>query len=484
MHNPAGHPEHTDRQEHPERSLDASLDGRSKGSIAVPLSAQRALDVLQDAGWQCWIVGGFVRDALLGKPDHDIDIATNAPWKMTQKTFEAKGYRTFETGTKHGTITVEVSGDVFEVTTYRTDGTYSDGRHPDSVTFVDDIREDLARRDFTINAMAYNPAHGILDPFDGRGDLERRTIRAVGDPARRFQEDALRILRAVRFASQLGFSIEEHTKAGMDQEKSNLRNVSVERIHHELDGFLCGDGVRDALIENVEVIGQVVPELLPMRGFDQHTKYHVYDVLTHTAYVVAGVSPTPLLRWAALLYDIAKPQTFTLVNGTGHFYGHPKAGAKTAQRILRRLKVRPADVHDICLLVRYHDTKIAPTDRAVKRMLQKLDERPDLFFALCALKRSDALAHAPGYTEGAATADKLEHCMKRILDEREPFRIKDMAIGGDDVIGMGVAQGPRVGMVLHDALDALIDGRIKNTYDDLMRFARDDMKRIESEQSE
>jgi len=448
--------------------------------IRVPQTAQTALRVLEDAGWEGWIVGGFVRDALLKKPDHDIDITTNATWKQTKTAFETQGFRTFETGTKHGTLTVEVGSDVFEVTTYRTEGAYTDGRHPDSVTFVEDIRKDLARRDFTINAMAYHPHRGLLDPFGGRQDLKRKLIRAVGDPKQRFQEDALRILRAVRFASQLNFSIDETTRAGMNAEKANLKRISVERIEHEIEGFLCGAGAEHALMENIDVLGEVVPELLPMKGFDQRTKYHIYDVLEHTAHVVSGVKPTPVLRWSALLHDIGKPASFTLKNGTGHFYGHPAISAKMAGNILRRLKVRPAYTHEICLLVRYHDTKIPVQPKAVKRMVQRLDERPDLFFDLCNLKKADSAAHAPGYTGGVQTAENLEKCMQTILDNHEPFRIKDMPISGKDVMNMGVPQGPAVGKILHDALDALIDGNIENTRADLLRFVRDDAKNYSS----
>lgn len=465
-------------------ALSHNIDAYCDASVHIPIpkTAHSALDVLNDAGWTCWIVGGFVRDALLGKPDHDIDIATNAPWKETQRCFEAHGYHTFETGVAHGTLSVKVANDVFEITTYRTDGTYSDGRHPDSVTFVDDIRKDLARRDFTINAMAYHPLHGLLDIFGGRADLAHKRIRCVGDPRQRFKEDALRILRAVRFSSQLDFSIDPSTQDGMDAEKEHLRNISVERIEHEMEGFLCGKGIHDALMKNIDVIGTIIPELMPLKGFDQHSKYHIYDVLEHTAYTTSYVRSTPVMRWAALLHDVGKPRAFTIKNGVGHFYGHPRVSAEMARAILRRLKVRPRMVRDICTLIAFHDTHITPDRRNVKNMIVKMGGRPDLFFDLCDLKQADARAHAPKYQEEAPIAHKLSACLHEILDNHEPLCIKDMPISGKDIINMGVAPGPAVGTILQSTFQALIDEKVPNDRAQLLAWARSETKHLKENQ--
>lgn len=441
--------------------------------IDIPASAARALGVLEDAGFEAWLVGGFVRDALRGHAGQDVDITTNARWQQVQQAFEAQGLHTFETGVAHGTLTVQVDNDVFEVTTYRTEGTYTDARHPDSVTFVDSIDDDLARRDFTINALAYHPDRGLRDPFGGIDDLQAHIIRAVGCPSERFGEDALRILRAVRFASQLGFSIEEQTAQGMRDAADGLHRIAVERISHEMEALLCGASVHDALMSYVDILGVVIPELLPMRGFDQRTPYHIYDVLEHTAYVVQYSPRNPLVRWAALLHDIGKPNVFfTDETGTGHFYGHAKTSVVMAEAVMKRLKLSPRFAHDVLLLVRYHDHTTEPVPKQVKRLLRKLDGRVDLFRAICQLQRADALAHAPGHTGRAQACDELIACLDEILAAQEPFSLKDLAIRGDDVLALGVQPGPQIGALLDACLDAVIDENVANDRDALLDFVR------------
>ncbi|MCL2819065.1 MAG: polynucleotide adenylyltransferase, partial [Actinomycetia bacterium] len=246
-------------------------------SLVLPDQALRALAVLEEAGFEAWCVGGFVRDTLMDRPIKDIDIASTARWEQARSAFEEAGYQTFETGTQHGTITVKVDAMLFEVTTYRIDGSYSDRRRPDSVEFVTSIEEDLARRDFTINAIAYHPTRGFCDPYQGRADIANRIIKAVGDPAQRFNEDALRILRAVRFASQLGFSLEPVTRQALDEYKTLLDAIAVERVRDELDGIFRGDAIGEVLIEFGDIIAQVIPEIAPMSGFDQKNPYHAFD---------------------------------------------------------------------------------------------------------------------------------------------------------------------------------------------------------------
>lgn len=440
--------------------------------IDVPATAARAIMVLEQAGYEAWLVGGFVRDALLGRPDKDIDIATDARWQQVQAAFETAGCKTFETGTAHGTLTVQVETDVFEITTYRTEGTYSDARHPDSVTFVSSIDDDLARRDFTMNAIAYHPERGLHDPYGGQADLQHRMIRTVGDAEERFSEDALRILRAVRFASQLGFSIDDATARGMRAAREGLGRIAVERIRHELDGMLCGAYVHDAIMANIDVLGCVLPELLPMRGFDQRTPYHNYDVLEHTAYTVQFTQPESLVRWAALCHDMGKPDVFFVdENGQGHFYGHAKTSVEVSRQVMRRMKMGPRFTADLLLLVRHHDTVVQPEPKQVKRLLRKLDGRVDLFQALCDLKRADSLAHAPGHTDGAQTAEQLDACLSQILQEQEPFSLKDLDISGNDIIALGVKPGPLVGHVLDQVLDAVIDECVPNEHGQLVAFA-------------
>lgn len=444
---------------------------RPEQDIVPPAQALRALDVLEQGGYEAWCVGGFVRDALLGRPSVDIDIATQASWQETQCVFEAAGYHTHETGITHGTLTVVIEDMTFEVTTYRADGVYLDARHPDSVSFVRSIEEDLTRRDFTMNALAYHPARGLLDPYSGLKDIRAGTICAVGDPALRFTEDALRILRACRFVSQLGFTIDDATYAGMMANKNQLSRISAERITHELESLICGSHVHDALMSTVDVLSVVLPELVSMKGFKQHTPYHIYDVLEHSAYVVQQTPSYSLVRWAALFHDMGKPAAFFQdTNGVGHFYGHAKISVTLARGIMGRLALSPAFSARVITLVACHDDVIQPTPKAVKRALARLDGSIELFRALCDLKRGDALSQAPHCAKRVAMVDETERILEDILASGEAFTLKRLAINGRDVMAAGVAQGPLIGGVLSAALDAVIDERIPNEREALLEF--------------
>ena len=401
----------------------AAPGGPCPVTIPLPPQAAFALAALEEAGFEAWCVGGFVRDALLGRACADVDVATDAPWQEVQRVFEAAGCRTHETGTAHGTLTVVVEQEALEITTYRDDGVYADARHPEAVSFVRTIEEDLARRDFTMNALAYHPKRGILDPYGGVADLEARTIRAVGDPARRFSEDALRILRACRFASQLGFSIEPATYAGMMANKGQLLRISAERVTHELECLLLGAHVHDALMGTVDVLAAVLPELVACKGFEQRTPYHVYDVLEHTAFVVQNTPPSPLVRWAALFHDMGKPAAFFQdADGTGRFYGHAKISVELARAAMGRLALSPAFVGRVLTLVKHHDDVIEPTPKAVKRALARLGGDVGLFRALCDLKRGDALAQAPRCAGRVELADELEEVLAGYWRRTRPSR--------------------------------------------------------------
>ena len=438
----------------------------------VPAYVSRALDVLERAGYEAWCVGGCVRDALLERPVHDYDIATSSPWQDTKRVFEAAGYRTYDVGAKHGTITVLIDDNALEITTYRTDGAYSDGRHPDTVEFVNSIEEDLARRDFTINALAYHPERGLLDCFGGLDDLQNGIIRAVGEPTKRFREDALRILRGCRFISQLGFSLEADTRQGMWMCKGLVLRVSKERITHELDELLLGDYVHDALIETVDIISVVLPELLACKDFNQHSPHHVYDVLEHTARVVQEVPATRLARWVALFHDIGKPGCFYLDNGRGHFFGHPELSAQMAKGIMDRLLMSPAFQTRVLMLVRMHDEVISAKPRAVKRALARLDGNTDLFKTLCDIKRADALAQAPSSAPRVQLADDLKRVLADVLAAEEAFSLAQLAINGSDILALGVAEGPAVGALLQQALDAVIDELVPNEREALLEFVK------------
>ncbi len=445
------------------------------GSLAeIELSPQTmfAIEALEHAGHEAWCVGGFVRDALLGRPSADVDIATSASWEEVRQVFESIGCRTHETGVAHGTITVIVDECAFEVTTFRMDGSYSDARRPDSVSFVRSIEEDLARRDFTMNALAYHPERGLLDLYGGIEDLQTGTIRAVGDASKRFSEDALRILRACRFASQLGFSIEDDTFAGMMENKMQLLRVSSERITHELEGLVLGAYVHDALMRTADVLAAVIPELVAMQGFEQHTPYHIYDVLEHTAYVVQNTPPYPLVRWAALFHDMGKPAAFfTEADGTGHFYGHAKVSVELARGIMGRLTFSSAFTTRVLTLIAYHDDVVQPTPKSVKRALARLGGDVELFRTLCDLKRGDAKAQAPQCIGRVEMVDELEAVLDGILEADEAFSLKKLAVNGRDLIEAGVPQGPAIGDMLEALLEAVIDEHVSNERDALLEFA-------------
>lgn len=444
----------------------------------VGQAALKLIGVLNEAGYEAWLVGGFVRDALLQRKANDADIATDALWQNVQKSAASAGYKTFETGVTHGTLTVLVpldeSGDAataIEVTTYRSDGAYLDGRHPKEVTFESSIEKDLARRDFTINAIAYNAHEGLLDPFNGINDIANRIIRTVGNPLERFKEDGLRILRACRLASQLGFSIDVKTLEAMKAGKSNLRHVSTERITHELDLFLQGDFIHDALMQCCDVVAFAMPELVAMRDCAQITKYHEYDVLEHTAWVLQNSPADRMSRWAALAHDMGKPAAaFFDEAGVEHFYGHACISVQIARAMLKRYLMSQSFIEDVCTLVKYHDDVIAHTERSVIRMLQKLNGRRDLFSALLNLKRADRLSQAEEYRSQAKEIDELWQIFESVIENEDATCIKDLAIGGKDLIDMGFAEGPPIGTMLANALDAVIDGKVPNEHDALVAF--------------
>ena len=434
--------------------------------------------MLEDAGFEAWVVGGFVRDQLLGRESYDVDMATDASWQDVQRVCEAKGFSTHETGVKHGTLTVVLSDatdetikHAIEVTTYRADGMYADGRHPDSVTFVRSIEEDLARRDFTVNALAYHPKRGMLDLFGGLEDMQRGIIRIVGEPKKRFAEDALRILRACRFRSQLGFTIDAATYQAMLECKHLLSKVSVERVTSELDRFLQGAYVHDALMSTVDVLSFVLPELVAMKDCPQVTPYHIYDVLEHTAWVIQHTPPDRLTRWVALFHDMGKPAAaFFSTDGVEHFYGHAAVSMVIARGIMDRLLMSPKFKEQALVLIKRHDEVVEPNPRAVKRMLSRLDGNVELFRKLCDIKRADALSQAPQCAPRAELADELKRVLDDVLAADEAFTVRDLVINGSDVMAAGVPKGPPVGEALAHALDAVIDGRIRNERDELLEF--------------
>ena len=435
----------------------------------LPPQVLDALDRLHQAGYEAWIVGGCVRDLLLGRVPTDYDITTSALPPQTKEVFRDR--RVVETGIRHGTVTLLEGGMPLEITTYRVDGTYSDARHPDGVTFTTSLREDAARRDFTVNAMAYAPGLGLRDYFGGQEDLARRLIRAVGEPDRRFQEDSLRVLRAIRFASVLDFALEEETAVAARRQAAGLQKVSAERVFQELSKLLCGPKAGQVLLAYPDILGQVIPELLPMVGFDHRNCHHCYDVYTHTAVAVDHVPPQLPLRLAMLLHDIGKPDTFSLgEDGQGHFYGHPRRSVELAEGILLRLRASKKLREQVLTLVRYHDAQIEEDPARLRRWLHKLG--PEGFFALLAIQRGDAAGQAPAYCTRIERADRLESQARALLAQTPCLTLADLAVNGHDLLQLGY-RGPALGRALQRLLEEVLAGRLANEKAALLQWTRE-----------
>ena len=445
--------------------------------ITAPSYALNCLRLLEDSGWETWFVGGFVRNSLLKIEVSDIDMCSQALWNEAQETLENNGIHCIPTGAKHGTITAICEGQPLEITTFRREGNYLDNRHPSEVIFCTDIKEDLKRRDFTINALAWHPKRGLIDCFNGIDDLNNNLLRCVGDPNTRFQEDALRILRGLRLASCYGFVFEENTRKALFEEKMLLNNIASERIFSEMTKLLCGKYAMQVLKDYFEIFTVIMPELAPMKDFDQHNAYHKYDVLDHTLHVLDNSPQTPRSRWAALFHDIGKPNCFNLdENGVGHFGGHPKEGAKIAQDIMKRLKFPRNLSIDVRLLVALHDWQIPLSAEGVLHGLDNFRGDPSLLCDLYKLKQADELSKANTKSDRYELACQLEKLLKELLDQNFPLSVKQLEISGDDLIDQGWKPGPDIGRTLNRLLHACAKGKVENNKEQLLSY----LKREES----
>lgn len=437
-------------------------------SFAVPDYAAAALTALCDAGCKAYLIGGCVRDALMGRTPSDYDITTNALPEQVISVFS--NFPTIETGLKHGTVTVIIDGKPLEITTFRAEGPYSDHRRPDSVSFSDTLADDAARRDFTVNAIAFSPDEGIVDLYGGSADIAAGIIRCVGNPKERFSEDALRILRAVRFSSVLGFDIEPGTKKAMLDCKNNLRFISPERCFEELKKLLLGKNAEGAIIENAEILGVVLPEILPMINFDQRNPHHIYDLLTHTAKAVAAAPFDIEIRLAALFHDIGKPRCFTLdENGIGHFFGHADISADMAREILNRLRSDNKTIHNVCRLIHYHDGVINETEKAVCRRINQLSE--DLFVKLLELQKADNSAQSPELSYRGEHYVKIYDILHDVIAKKECTSLKMLAVNGVDMISAGL-KNREIGAALNFLLEAVLEGKVKNEKNELMLYLK------------
>lgn len=439
-------------------------------NLPLPPQIEKALAILNGGGFEAYVVGGCVRDCLLGRVPLDWDVATGATPDEIKLCFS--GLRIVETGLKHGTLTVLIDGMPIEITTFRVDGKYSDNRRPDSVEFTRDLKSDLSRRDFTINALAYHPEKGIVDYFGGQNDLNARRIVCVGDAYARFSEDALRIMRAARFASTLGFSVEERTKTAMHKLSASLLNVSAERIAAELNKAVAGEYIADALLSHTKIFTAIIPELIPMIGFDQHTKYHHLDVWNHTVETVMAAPDDLILRLTMLFHDIGKPKAFTLdEQGIGHFYGHAQISSAIADAVLERLHYDGATRKQVTYLIKHHCDFISPEPKLLKRLLNRMGE--DTLSRLIAVKRADCMGQAYEFAEQREEALKrIERGLAEIISENQAFSLKDLAINGNDLLAIGFKPGKKLGDALEMLLQLVIDEKIENEYNALIASAK------------
>ena len=439
--------------------------------LYVPEYVRTALSALESAGWESYAVGGCVRDTLLGRAPHDWDLCTAAPPEAVKAAFP--GERVLETGIRHGTVTLLTSEGPLEITTFRTEGLYSDSRHPDSVAFVSDVGEDLRRRDFTVNAMAYSPARGLRDDFGGQADLAAGILRCVGDPAERFGEDALRILRAMRFAARYGFTVEENTARAMLDCRELLTRVSPERCFTELKGILCAPGAGTILREFPQVIFTILPELEPMWGFDQHMpEHHQWDVWGHVTRAVDAVEPETVLRLTMLFHDCGKPATFSTDSDTGksHFYGHPAVGARMADAMLRTLRCDNDTRETVVTLVEHHGDRSEGSVKAVRRLLSQLGE--ENMRRLKKVRLADAAAHTPETcARMTARATEDQRIVEELLAREGRMTLKSLAVGGAELRALGLEAGPRMGWVLQTLLEDVINETVPNQREALLARA-------------
>lgn len=437
--------------------------------IQLPEKVNTIIQTLQAHGYEAYAVGGCVRDSLLGREPGDWDITTSASPEETKRLFA----RTVDTGIQHGTVTVLLGKEGFEVTTYRIDGKYEDSRHPTEVIFTRNLREDLLRRDFTINAMAYNDTEGIVDIFGGMEDLKRKVIRCVGNAQERFGEDALRIMRGVRFAAQLGFSLEEETKAAMEELAPTLEKISAERIQTELVKLLVSDSpelIREAYQLGITAV--ILPEFDEMMRTGQETKYHRYDVGEHTVQAVCNVPPDKVLRLTMLLHDVAKPEMKTVdEDGTAHFKGHDIRGEQKAKEILRRLKFDNDTIHKVTKLVRWHDYRMPAEKKNVRKAMNKISA--ELFPMYLLVKRADILAHSMyRREEELENLSGLRKCYEEIIADNECVSLKQLAVTGTDLIGIGMKPGKQIGEVLNELLRIVLEYPEFNNKEHLLRFVQ------------
>lgn len=434
--------------------------------MILPEYVRCCLDRLEGGGFAAYVVGGCVRDHFLGLTPQDYDICTAALPEQTEALFS--DYRLVLAGKKHGTVAVVLEEGTVEITTFRTEGDYADSRHPGWVRFEPAVEADLARRDFTINAMAWSPTRGLADPFGGRADLQSRCLRTVGDPEKRFSEDALRILRGVRFAVKYGLTPEENTLRSMERQAELLDQLARERVFEELCKLLPLVSAAD-LVRFAPIVTAAVPALKPAVGFDQRSPHHAYDVFTHIAHVTAAVGPDPALRWAALLHDVGKPAAFTTdETGRGHFKGHAQRSAQIAEQVLLELKAPTALREKAVTLIRLHMTKLEPDKKVLRRFLGRYGT--ETVRSLLELQQADMGGKGVDEPNAMEQFPVLYRLIEEILEEDSCLTVRDLAVNGHDLIKLGLS-GRAVGQMLETLLSRVQDELLPNNPEALLTEA-------------
>lgn len=435
--------------------------------ITMPSEVNFIIDELHKQGKEAYAVGGCIRDSILNRQPNDWDITTNCLPEDIIKYFE----KTIPTGLKHGTITVMINSNPYEVTTFRIDGEYKDNRHPDNVAFVTDVREDLKRRDFTINAMAYSNEKGLLDYFNGIHDLNNKIIRTVGDSKERFNEDALRMMRAVRFAAQLGFSIDDNIVNAIKELNSNIKNVSIERIRTEFDKILVSNSNYVVNLMDLGLLQYFMKEVCDLNNCSQNHPRHIYNVFNHTMHALNNVPNKLTLKLAMLLHDTGKVSCKTTdENGVDHFYKHALVSTDIAEKILKRMKYDNKTINDILILIKYHDAEIH-TSKAIRRMLTRIG--PKLFEDLLYIKKGDLLGQNPVYhKEGLEILNDIKEKYHKIMKNKECFSIKNLNVDGKDLIDIGIEKGKNIGLVLKFLLEKVIEDPLINNKEELLKLSK------------
>lgn len=436
-------------------------------NIIIPKDVEKIIEHLNSAGYEAYVVSGCVRDSIMEKTPHDWDICTSATPEVVKSLFS----HTTDYGMKHGTITVFADKEGYEITTFRAETDYSDHRHPDTVEFVADLKSDLSRRDFTINALAYNNESQLIDMFNGLDDIRNQMIRCVGNADGRFKEDALRILRALRFAATLGFDIEDKTSEAIHYNVHLLKYIAEERKRDELMKLLGGNYTTKILLEYSDVIAEVIPEIQLCVGFNQNNRYHCYDVYEHMVHAVEN-GITPIEKFALLIHDIGKPHCYTEDKKGGHFYGHPAISEEIAKDVVNHLKFDNDSKKAVLELVKYHDIEIPVTKKSVLKLLNRLGEERTL--QLMDVKLADILAHAPGTQDALIEKWKIfNRLLGEVLAEGNCFSRKNLAVNGNDIKTLGISEGPEIGRIIQTLMGEVMSEQLANEKEVLLNRANE-----------